>query len=283
MTIIDLDVRRAELLAGIADLAAMLSEDGAALQVEHLDEAVLSVEISVLLADLDCADCVLPPVRLHAVISAALERRTGEPVSLVLHDPREATPIRTASVRVAGSGGAYVVLDPTGVAPDDGDPDHGPDVGTLAGKTVAIRHDVLWPAFDWTVEEWKLQFEAAGATVLLFARAQGEKDEMLAASDARYEAVLASADFVISGLANCGSCTSWSVRDAIIARGNGLPATVVATAHFGPLAEMLSAEGGRPGMRLTILPYPYSTLAEATVRQLAREAFPRLLAVVGAK
>lgn len=286
MTVTAPQARLSSMRATIDDLATMLSEDGAALDVMSLDEVALSAEIAVHLADLDCEDCVLPPDRLHAVISAALARSVGAPVSVLLHDPREPQPIGTpahaATTHVPFAGGTYLVLDPTGVAPDDGDPDHGPDVGAIAGKTVAIRHDVLWPAFDWTVEEWRRLFEERGATVLMFARAQGEKDDVLAASDARFEAMLASADLVVSGLANCGSCTSWSVRDAIIARGKGLPATVVATAHFEPLAAMLSAEGGRSGMRLTVLPYPYSTLDEATVRGMARQAFPQLLQVVGA-
>jgi len=280
VTITDLSERRAVIQSTVDDLATMLSDDGAALDVIVIDESRPFIELQVRLADLDCEDCVLPPQRLHDVIAAALARSAGEPVAVTLHDPRSASPLMSAAVGAAH--GAYLVLDPTGVAPDDGDPDRGPDVGAIAGKTVAIRHDVLWPAFDWTVDEWKTAFEAQGATVLMFARAQGEKDDVLAASDECYEAMLARADMVVSGLANCGSCTSWSVRDAIIARAKGLPATVVATAHFEPLAEMLSAEGGRPGMRLTVLPYPYSTLDEPTVRRLAREAFPQLLQVVGA-
>ena len=86
---------------------------------------------------------------------------------------------------------------------------------------------------------------------------------------------------VISGLGNCGSCTSWSVRDAIIAANKGLTTSVVATAHFAALANLLAAEGGRPGMRVTVLPYPYSTLDEGTVRHHARDEFSQLLSVLG--
>jgi len=175
----------------------------------------------------------------------------------------------------------FAVLDPTGVPPDGGLANPGPDAGPLRGKTVVIRHDVLWPAFDWTVEEWQRMLGEAGATVHLFARAQGQKDEVLAAADAQYESLLAGADIVISGLGNCGSCTSWSVRDAIIAANKGLTTSVVATAHFAALANLLAAEGGRPGMRVTVLPYPYSTLDEGTVRHHARDEFSQLLSVLG--
>ena len=278
MTTTDLDARRATIYATIAELATMLSADGAALDIVTLGTD--SVELSVVLDDLDCEDCVLPPDQLRSTIAAALARDTGAAIAVVLHDPR--APEALSGRTTVGASGSFVVLDPTGVAPDDGIPDPGPDAGPIAGKTVAIRHDVLWPAFDWTVEEWRLALERMGATVLMWPRAQGEKDEVLVAADAEFETMLARADLAISGLANCGSCTSWSVRDAVVAANMGLPTTVVATAHFEPLAHMLAAEAGRAGLRVTVLPYPYSTLDEATVRQHARNAVPQLLEVLGA-
>jgi len=280
VTITDLEKRRATMERTIDGLATMLSEDGAALRVVAIDAGAPAVELTVELDDLDCVDCVLPPAQLRATIVAALERDTGEAVSLVLHDARDQA---VAAPGSTAAGGSFVVLDPTGLAPDDGAIDTGPDAGPLVGKTVAIRHDVLWPAFDWTVEEWARSLEEAGATVLTWARAQGQKDDELRRADSEFEAMLARADPAISGLANCGSCTSWSVRDVLIAASKGLPTTVVATEYFEPLAHLLAADGGLPGLRVTVLPYPYSTLDEATVRQHARAAFPRLLGVLGAR
>jgi hypothetical protein len=222
---------------------------------------------------------VLPPDQLRTTIAAALHRDTGEAVAVLLHDPREAPATATP---VTNGGDGFVVLDPCGIAPDDGEIDAGPDVGPLAGKTVAIRHDVLWPAFDWTVEEWTALLEGAGAKVLAWKRAQGLKDDALADADAALEEMLAQSDAAISGLANCGSCTSWSVRDGLIAANKGLPTTVIATAHFEPLAHLLAADGGRAGLRVTVLPYPYSTLDEPTVRAHAKDAFPQLLSQLGA-
>jgi hypothetical protein len=267
-------------------LATMLSADGAGLCIDAVDARdpdAPAVELSLSLADLECEDCVMPPDVLRGTIAAVLARDTGAPVAVVLHDPRETAGTQARPpAATASRTGAYVVLDPTGVAPDDGEIDSGPDAGPLAGKTVAIRHDVLWPAFDWTVDEWTSLFEANGATVLAWPRAQGLKDDDLVRADAELEAMLAQADIALSGLANCGSCTSWSVRDALIAASKGLPVSVVATAHFEPLAHLLAAEGGRPGLRVTVLPYPYSTLDEATVREHARREFTQLLQVLGA-
>jgi hypothetical protein len=278
VTVTDVNARLSTMHSTLDELARMLSEDGAALTVVGIDAERPSVELIVELDDLDCVDCVLPPDQLRSTIAAALQRDTGEAVAVLLHDARE---VSTAAP-VIGAAGSYVVLDPCGIAPDDGEIDHGPDAGPLSGKTVAIRHDVLWPAFDWTVEEWTTLFEQAGVTVLAWPRAQGLKDEELDAADAELEAMLAKADLAISGLANCGSCTSWSVRDALIAAAKGLPTSVIATAHFEPLAHLLAADGGRPGLRVTVLPYPYSTLDEPTVRDHAKRSFAQLLDVLGA-
>jgi hypothetical protein len=94
--------------------------------------------------------------------------------------------------------------------------------------------------------------------------------------------MLAKADVAISGLANCGSCTSWSVRDALTATARSIPVAAVATKHFESLARVLAEEGGQPGLRMMVLPYPYDTLPDDEIRAHARASFPRLLEVLGA-
>jgi hypothetical protein len=269
------------LLGALDEVADVLRADGAALRVLSVDEQEPHVELALDFDSVECEECVLPPDRLHDTVTAALTRRAGRPVTVLLHDPRVADDERAAAIG-SGPSPRIVVLDPTGVAPDVGEPDPGPDAGPLRGKTVAIRHDILWQSFDWTVEEWIARLEEAGATVRTWRRVQGLVGEDYDRAQAEYEAMLAPADVVISGLANCGSCTSWSVRDALTAAAHGLPTVAVATAHFEPLARLLGAEGGRPGLRVMVLPYPYDTLTEEEVRAHAREAFPRLLEVLGA-
>lgn len=266
------------LQGAVDELSELLGADGARLRVVTLDDHAARAELAVEFDGVECEDCVLPPDRLHDTVASVLARRVGRPVGLVLHDPRS-TPMVTA----AATPTQVVVLDPTGVAPDLGPPDPGPDAGALRGRTIGVRHDILWPSFDWTLDEWGSGFEAAGATILRWRRVQGLVGADLARAQGEYEAMLASSDVVISGLANCGSCTSWSVRDALTAAERGLPTAAVATAHFAPLARHLAADGGRPGLRVIVLPYPYDTLPEAEVRAHARAAFPKVLEVLGAR
>jgi len=55
------------------------------------------------------------------------------------------------------------------------------------------------------------------------------------------------------------------------------------TQEFESLAERMAANAGRAGLRVHVLPYPLESLAEAEVRQIAREHWPLLLDTLGAR
>ena len=100
---------------------------------------------------------------------------------------------------------------------------------------------------------------------------------------AEYEDLVRNADVLISGLANCGSCTAWTIRDALTGLAAGVATLAVATEHFVPLARILAEDGRRPGLRLHTLPYPLDTRPEAEVRRIAAENFAPALAALGAR
>ncbi|MEX5636847.1 hypothetical protein [Parafrankia sp. FMc2] len=263
----------------VADLAAMFEGDGAALRLTSLDERLGTIELALALDDITCADCVLPPDRLRDVVDGALRRTVPGVRRLVLADPREPGPPEPAAH--AATGGVITVLDPTGeISP--GNPDPGPDAGPLSGKRIGFRVDVLWPAWDWTVSEWTRELEAAGAAVTTWRRAQGLKGAEGERKQAEYDAFVGGVDVVVSGLGNCGSCTSWSVRDGLSGLTRGLPAIVGVTEQFETLARTLAADQGRPGLRLIVLPFSVHTLPEDEVRAHARALYRRLLENLGA-
>lgn len=95
----------------------------------------------------------------------------------------------------------------------------------------------------------------------------------------RFERILAEADIVITGAADCGSCTAYSVRDAIELEKAGKPTVVTTTTHFQKVAATLSASFGLPETRLLVLPHPFGGTAEATLRQWAEAGVDRLIAL----
>jgi hypothetical protein len=173
------------------------------------------------------------------------------------------------------------VLDPTATRMDDiANP--GPDAGVLTGKRIGIRVDQIWRAWDWIGEQWADKFRAAGASVS-FWRSCGRSGEEGERMDRELKHWLSTIDIAIVGLANCGSCTGWTVRDAIASANAGLPTIAVATKNFESFAHTLAARGGRSGLRVHVLPYPLNELARDEVTAIGEAYFGALLETMGAR
>lgn len=174
-----------------------------------------------------------------------------------------------------------LVLDPT-ASRDDNIADPGPEAGLLAGKRVGIRVDRIWRAWDWIAEDWAERMRAAGCEVSFWRSTDrsGAVGERQAAELAEW---LTTIDVVVVGLANCGSCTGWTVRDAITAAATGIPTVAVATENFKEFAHEIAARGGRSGLRVHVLPYPLNEREQSEVMRVADDHFYALLDALGAK
>lgn len=172
------------------------------------------------------------------------------------------------------------VLDPRSKRLTD-NPSAGSDAGSLAGKTIGFRVDQIWRCWDWISENWAEKFRAAGAEVT-FWRSGGRSGDEGEQADRELRAWLEAIDVAVVGLANCGACTGWTIRDAISAANTDLPTIAVATRNFESFAHELAARGGRSGLRVHVLPYPLNELSRDEVDPVAEEYFPGLLSAMGA-
>ncbi len=94
---------------------------------------------------------------------------------------------------------------------------------------------------------------------------------------------LATIDVAIVGLANCGSCTGWTIRDAITAAGTGMPTVAIATRNFEAFAHEIALRGGRSGLRVHVLPYPLNERERSEVMAVAATHFLPMLETLGAR
>lgn len=172
------------------------------------------------------------------------------------------------------------VLDPTARRPDD-ITSPGPDAGLLVGKRVGFRIDRMWRAWDWISELWAEKFREAGAEVV-FWRSGGRSGDEGERHQQEFEAFIKSIDVAVVGLANCGSCTGWTVRDSITAANAGLPTTAIATANFETFAHEIAARGGRSGLRVHVLPYPLNEQLKEDVLPIGEAHFLPVLKTMGA-
>jgi hypothetical protein len=173
------------------------------------------------------------------------------------------------------------VLDPTAKRLDN-NASPGPDAGPLAGKHIGFRLDQIWRCWDWISENWEVKLRALGAEVSYW-RSTNRSGEEGEEQDRALQQWLKTIDIAIVGLANCGSCTGWTIRDAIAAANAGLPTTAIATRNFEDFAHELAARGGRSGLRVHVLPYPLNELSREDVIPVAEAHFEGLLAVMGAQ
>jgi hypothetical protein len=173
-----------------------------------------------------------------------------------------------------------VVLDPRAESAD-GLRDNGPDVGSLRGKTIGLKTDEFWFAWDWVAEEWAAALKADGADCVIWRESmpQGVRTPL---SVAAFDEFTGSVDAVVTGLANCGSCTFVAIRAGMAALERGYPTVFVATEHFERLSRVLTEEAGWSDIRMAILPYPLEGLPEGEIRQIARDSYPALLMSMGA-
>jgi hypothetical protein len=173
------------------------------------------------------------------------------------------------------------VLDPTATRLLD-EPSAGPDAGLLAGKRIGFRVDQIWRAWDWISDDWAERLREQGAIVSVWRSCgrSGEEGERMERERSEW---LQSIDVAIVGLANCGSCTGWTVRDAIAAANFGLPTVAIATAHFEEFARTLARRGGRSGLRVHVLPYPLNERERDTVMDAGLAHFEPMLATLGAQ
>ena len=95
-----------------------------------------------------------------------------------------------------------------------------------------------------------------------------------------FERVLKEADLVITGAADCGSCTAYSVVDAIALEKAGVPAVVVTTTKFRPIAETLSEQFGLKETRLLVLPHPIGGTERERLFEWADAASDRLISLL---
>jgi hypothetical protein len=90
----------------------------------------------------------------------------------------------------------------------------------------------------------------------------------------------AQADFIISGLGDWGSCTSWSIHDSIELQKRGRFAVTVITDAFEALARSEREAFGAPDHPVLIVQHPIGTVKLEEVNKRADAAFDKLVEVL---
>lgn len=161
-----------------------------------------------------------------------------------------------------------------------------PSPASLAGLRIAVLDNGKPNAVEVMTRAAETLAARTGATVSLVTKKgpQGmSANAAIPVAPDIFERVLAEADVVITGSADCGSCTAYSVHDTVELEKAGRPAVVVTTTRFEPVASTMSASMGLANTRRLVLPHPIGGTDEATLHQWADAAADRLIALFTGK
>jgi hypothetical protein len=157
-----------------------------------------------------------------------------------------------------------------------------PSPGSLAGLRVAVL-DNGKPnaAFVMTRLAQSLAARAgAEVSVVMKQGPRGESANAAIPCDPEiFDRIVAEADVVITGTADCGSCTAYSVYDGIELEKAGRPAIVVTTTEFRPIAETMAGHFGLPELRIVVLPHPIGGTDPDTLSRWADDAVDAVLSL----
>jgi hypothetical protein len=80
-------------------------------------------------------------------------------------------------------------------------------------------------------------------------------------------------DLVISGLGDCGSCSSWSLRDALEVELLGRPTVTLVSEPFKKLIHVEAEALGIPDLPVLTVPHPVATRTDAELTKWADGLF----------
>lgn len=157
-----------------------------------------------------------------------------------------------------------------------------PSPASLAGLRIAVLDNGKPNAVELMTRAAETLAARTGATVSLVTKKgpQGlSANAAVPVAPDVFERVLAESDLVITGSADCGSCTAYSVHDAVEFERAGRPAVVVTTTRFEPIAATMSASMGLTNTRRLVLPHPIGGTDEPTLHQWADASADHLIAL----
>jgi len=80
---------------------------------------------------------------------------------------------------------------------------------------------------------------------------------------------LARADLVLSGVGDCGSCSSCTLHDAVLCSAEGAPAAAIITTPFQKLAQATAINLGVPSIPVIVIEHPIWTRDPAWIEETA--------------
>src|SRR3954451_15752357 len=184
------------------------------------------------------------------------------------------------STNDAAAGGTMWVRRPT--APPAGD-ESAPTFRLgrpLEGLTIGLRTDRAWRSWQMISSIWDDYLRRDGAETI--AVETGAQIGDPASGDRKHiEELAGRVDAAIVGLGTCGSCTTFTIKDAVTVEEQEKPVVAVVCEEFTVHARNVARHVGHSDMQVLVLPYPLEARPVEELEQIARDYYPRVLELLG--
>jgi hypothetical protein len=112
-----------------------------------------------------------------------------------------------------------------------------------------------------------------------FEAVRGEKGAAVPAPP-ELVAELSRCSAVLTAMADCGSCTSWSLHDAVFFEDKGIPSVLLCSDEFAPLARAESVAKGMSGLPLAVVPHPVADNSAQEIHVKAQSIADEVVAIL---
>ncbi len=82
-------------------------------------------------------------------------------------------------------------------------------------------------------------------------------------------------------MGTCGSCTTFTIKDAVTVEEHEKPVVAIVCDEFTVHAHNVARHVGHSDMNVLVLPYPLEARPAEELEQIARDYYPKVLALLG--
>jgi hypothetical protein len=151
----------------------------------------------------------------------------------------------------------------------------------LQGLRAGIRTDAAWRSWRLIAADWEQRLRADGVAGVETVETHGQVGEAGATDRSHIGALAEAVDFGIVGLGTCGSCTSFAIADAVAIEQRERPVVAVVTDEFATHGANMANHLGHGDLRILVLPYPLEARPREELLEIAADAYPRALELLG--
>jgi len=149
------------------------------------------------------------------------------------------------------------------------------------GLKAGIRTDAAWRSWRLIAADWEARLRADGVADVATVETHGQVGATGKADRSHIDDLAGAVDFAIVGLGTCGSCTSFAIADAVTIERAERPVLAVVTDEFATHGHNMARHLGHADLRVLVLPYPLETRPRDELLQIAADAYPEALALLG--